>query len=74
LDAKLVGHQLVWSLATKKLDEERDLVRVAADKMIQMSREIRQCSQRPENAEDRELTEVDTGVDAEEEIEYAKSD
>jgi len=74
LDAKLAGHQLVWSLAMKKLDEERDLVRVAADKMIQMRHEIGQCSQRPENAKDGELTEGDTGVDAEEGIECAKSD
>jgi len=68
LDAKLAGHQLVWSLATKKLDEERDLVRVAADKMIQMSREIRQCSQPPENAEDGELTEGDTEVEGKREL------
>ena len=74
LDAKLVGHQLVWSLAMKKLDKERDLVRVAADKIIQMSREIGQCSQRPENAEDGELTEGDIGVDTEAGIECAKSD
>jgi len=74
LNTKLAGHQLVWSLATKKLAEERDLVRVAANKMIEMSCEIGQCSQRPENAEDRELTEGDTGVDAEEGIECAKSD
>ena len=49
-------------------------MRVAADKMIQMSHEIGQCSQRPENAENGELTEGDTGVDIEEGIDYAKSD
>jgi len=74
LDSKLAAHCLVWSLTMKKLNEERDLVRVAANKMIQISREIRQCSQRPENAEDGELTAGDTGVDVEEGIECAKSD
>ena len=67
LDTKLAGHQLLWSLATKKLDEERELRRIAADEMIQMSREVGLCSQRLENAEDGELTEVDAAVHAEEE-------
>jgi len=58
----------------KKLDKERDLVKVAADKMIQMSRKIGQYSQHLENAEDGELTEGDIGVDTKEGIECAKSD
>ena len=67
LDTNLAGHQLVWSLATKKLDEERELRRMAADEMLQMSRDIGLCSQRPENAEDGEVTEGEAAVRAEEE-------
>jgi len=74
LDTKLVGHQLVWSLAMKKLDKERELQRIAADEMLQMSHNRGLCSQPPENAEDGELTEEDTAVLAEEGIEYGKSD
>jgi len=74
LDTKLAGHQLVWSLATKKLDEERELRRIAADEMLQMSRNRGLCSQPPENAEDRELTEEDTAVPTEEGIECGKLD
>jgi len=74
LDTKLAGHQLVWSLVTKKLDEERELRRIAADEMLQISHNRGLCSQLPENAEDGELTEVDTAVPVEEGIEYGKLD
>jgi len=60
-------------LAIKKLDKERELQRIAADEMLQISCNRRLCSQVPENAEDRELTEVDTVVLAEEGIECEKS-
>jgi len=74
LDTKLAGHQLVWSLATKKLDEERQLRRIATEEMLQMSRNSGLCSQPLENAEDEELTEGDTAVPAEERIECRKLD